>query len=120
MKTGFVTISLFLFIAACSGSPEQKEYTKAEQVAITIQNQSGQDVTQICINEHQKIKCSGGLNNNSETVLSIDCPSETSYSLTVVFANGDSLKTLGNYIEPGYNVTETINKDKIETTTNIY
>ena len=120
MKTGFVAILLFLFIASCNSVTSPCGYMGMDDVCVTVYNKSGENIKELTLTPSQTTKYVTDLADKQNTSFSFVNKGEGLYTLLVVFASGDSLKTDDNYIEGGYTVTETVYKDSIVTDNSIY
>ena len=84
-------------------------------VYVEIKNKSGLSINQFNIFPQMLNQKPCSLRKNSDTVIKFEANGESSYILKIIFSNGDSLKTKGNYVEDGYTLIETVYKDSIIT-----
>ena len=61
-----------------------------------------------------------GLKTGKEKRIHLYAPAESSYELTITFADGNKLTGGAGYVEAGYKVKEVVKKDKIESKADLF
>jgi len=88
---------------------------QAQMVTVEIRNNSEKGIKEIELREaHGTTLKIPGLPARKSITSGFYYPGETGYSLRVVFSDNTELKGGGQYVEPGYNVIETITNTEIK------
>jgi hypothetical protein len=103
-----VSFAVGVFVAAALhlGSPI---------ATVKLQNASGKGIVSLrLVHEHGVVEVANLAVDATRTVR-FYVPGESSYKITSVFADGQSLKGGAGYVEAGYSITETIAPGEIKT-----
>ncbi len=114
ISISFLFFSILL-IFSCNNSNTTCEYLAKGDVCVILKNRSGKLIKSVELKHNKKPYKIENLENNQNTNISYNSPGESSYQITVIFADGKIIKSNGSYTEGGYTLTEIIHKNKIET-----
>jgi len=84
-------------------------------VRVHVRNAGPRPIAAIRVVHEHGIETAGGLAPGDDATIAFPSPGESSYALTVRFADGTELGNESVYVEAGYACTETVGESGIET-----
>jgi hypothetical protein len=113
MKRRKVLLVAFLIVAVVLG---WLVWRPAPPVIVIVKNDSQQRIATLRVEKERGVELAGNLASGETKTIQFQAGGENSFTLQVRFADGSEISGNPQYVEPGYEVLETVSDSEITIT----